>query len=275
MAEIKWIKIATNMFDNRKIKQIRKLPEGDSLIAIWVQILCLAGQINENGMVYFSKDVPYNDEMLAVEFDRTINLIRLALTTFEKFNMIEIIDDVLLVSNWEKYQSADELEKIREKNRLRQQKFREKQKLLVDSNFDVTLPVTLRNGIDIDIETEQDINKDKDLCTETEVSIPKEVPIKEIFISLPLNDKTEHEVEKSEVDTWKDLYPSVNVEQELRSMKGWLIANPTKRKTKKGINRFINNWLAREQDKGYSNKGGENVGKYGNRIQFTPPKRNE
>lgn len=263
------------MFDNRKIKQIRKLPEGDSLIAIWVQILCLAGQINENGMVYFSKDVPYNDEMLAVEFDRTINLIRLALTTFEKFNMIEIIDDVLLVSNWEKYQSADELEKIREKNRLRQQKFREKQKLLVDSNFDVTLPVTLRNGIDIDIETEQDINKDKDLCMETEVSIPKEVPIKEIFISLPLNDKSEHEVEKSEVDTWKDLYPSVNVEQELRGMKGWLIANPTKRKTKKGINRFINNWLSREQDKGYPNKGGENVGKYGNRIQFTPPERNK
>lgn len=127
---------------------------------------------------------------------------------------------------------------------------------------------------DYDYDYDYDDN-DKDICTETEVSIPKEVPIKEIFISLPLNDKTEHEVEKSEIDTWKDLYPSVNIEQELRSMKGWLIANSTKRKTKKGINRFINNWLAREQDKGYPNKGGENVGKYGNRIQFTPPKRAE
>ncbi len=247
MAEVKWIKITTDMFDNRKIKQIRKLPEGDSLIAIWVQILCLAGQINDNGMVYFAKDIPYTEEMLSVEFDRPINLIRLALGTFERFRMIDVVDSILLVSNWEKYQSTDKLEKIREQNRLRQQKFKENQKLLSDSNVTVTLPITEGNVTDIDIDIDKDIDN---ICTELKSSIP-EIPKEEIFISLILNDKSEHGVTKTEVDTWKELYPAVNIEQELRNMKGWLISNPTKRKTKKGINRFINNWLSREQDKGY------------------------
>lgn len=140
------------MFNNRKIKQIRKMPDGDAIIVIWLQILCLAGNLNENGLMYFSKDIPFTDEMLATEFDRPISTIRLALATFEKFKMIEIVDDVLLVSNWEKYQSADKLGKIREQNKLRQQRFREKQKSLPESNVTNRYEITLRNGTDIDID---------------------------------------------------------------------------------------------------------------------------
>ena len=102
MAEVKWIKLSTDLFSNRKIKQIRKLPEGDAIVGVWVQILCLAGQINDNGMVYFSKDIPYTEEMLAVEFDRPVNIIKMALATFENFKMLEVVDNILLVSNWEK-----------------------------------------------------------------------------------------------------------------------------------------------------------------------------
>ena len=158
MAEVKWIKLSTDLFSNRKIKQIRKLPEGDAIIGIWVQILCLAGQINDNGMVYFSKDIPYTEEMLAVEFDRPVNIIKMALATFENFKMLEVVDNILLVSNWEKYQSTSKLEKIREQNRLRQQRFRDKQKLLTDNN----VTVTLRNATDIDIEEDIDIDIEVD-----------------------------------------------------------------------------------------------------------------
>ena len=156
MADVKWIKLSTDLFSNRKIKQIRKLPEGDAIVGVWVQILCLAGQINDNGMVYFSKDIPYTEEMLAVEFDRPVNIIKMALATFENFKMLEVIDSILLVSNWEKYQSASKLEKIREQNRLRQQRFRDKQKLLTDNN----VTVTLHNATDIDIEEDIDIDKE-------------------------------------------------------------------------------------------------------------------
>lgn len=70
------------------------------------------------------------------------------------------------------------------------------------------------------------------------------------IITLILNDKSEYPITQSQIDEWKDLYPAVDVLQQLKNMKGWLIANPTKRKTRRGILRFINSWLAREQDKG-------------------------
>ena len=69
------------------------------------------------------------------------------------------------------------------------------------------------------------------------------------IIQLTLNDKTLYDVTQSDFKEYEELYPNVDVMQELRKMKGWLNANPTKRKTKRGIKRFINNWLSREQDK--------------------------
>ena len=114
---VKWIKMTTDLFNNRKIKQIRKMPEGDAIIGVWLQILCLAGDINNGGLIYFSQDIPYTEEMLATEFERPINIIRLALQTFEAFKMVCLIDEVICVSNWEKYQSNDKLAEIREKNR--------------------------------------------------------------------------------------------------------------------------------------------------------------
>lgn len=77
-------------------------------------------------------------------------------------------------------------------------------------------------------------------------SEPEEPP----FIYLTLNDKSEYPISYSKVDEYRELYPAVDVEQQLRNMKGWLDANPTKRKTKRGIDRFINGWLSKEQDKG-------------------------
>ena len=69
-------------------------------------------------------------------------------------------------------------------------------------------------------------------------------------ITLTLNDKTEYPVTEEQVEEWTNLYPAVDVMQALRKMKGWLDANPSRRKTKKGILRFINNWLSKEQDRG-------------------------
>lgn len=168
MADVKWIKIATGMFDNRKIKQIRKLPEGDAIIVIWLQIICLAGITNDSGMIYFSKDIPYTDEMLSVEFDRSINIIRIALATFEKFGMVEIVDNILMVSNWQKYQSTDRLAAIQEKDRERKRLEREQQKQL-SIGMSMDCPRNVHGAseevpvldIDIDKEIDKDINNKK------------------------------------------------------------------------------------------------------------------
>lgn len=74
-------------------------------------------------------------------------------------------------------------------------------------------------------------------------------------ISLVLNDKSEYPIYQDYIDQMQDLYPAVNVEVEFRKMSAWCINNPDKRKTKKGITRFINSWLSREQDKGGSGGG--------------------
>lgn len=71
-----------------------------------------------------------------------------------------------------------------------------------------------------------------------------------IFITLPLNDKSNYSVSKSDVQHYKILYPAVDVEQQLRSMLGWLEANPNRRKTKNGIKGFIIKWLNKVQDRG-------------------------
>lgn len=134
MADVKWIKLTTDIFENRKIRQIECLPEGDSIIVVWMKMLCLAGNINDSGMLYITKEIPYTEQMLATQFNRPITTIQLALRTFEQFGMIEIIDDVLHISNWEKYQNVDRLMELREYNRLAQQKSRAKKKLLNDVN---------------------------------------------------------------------------------------------------------------------------------------------
>lgn len=134
MADVKWIKMSTGLPDNRKIKQIRNLPNGDSIALMWVFLLCLAGSVNEQGMIYITPEVPYTDEMLAEEFKMDLNTVRLGLATFKRFGMIEIIEDVIFLSAWEKWQSTDRLSEMREYNRLAKQKSRAKQKLLANVN---------------------------------------------------------------------------------------------------------------------------------------------
>ena len=157
MADIKWIKITTNIFDNRKIKQIENLPDGDAIIVVWLKLICLAGLINDDGKIYLTPEIPYTEEMLATQFSRNVTLIRVALQSFKMFGMIEIIDDVFKISNWEKYQSANELAQIREQTRKRVEKFRQNKQIPAQCNATVTLPVTHCNGTELELEQELDI----------------------------------------------------------------------------------------------------------------------
>ena len=69
MADVKWIKLSVALPDNKKIRQIRRLPEGDTIALMWVFLLCLAGEVNDDGAIYFTPEIPYTDEMLASQFD--------------------------------------------------------------------------------------------------------------------------------------------------------------------------------------------------------------
>lgn len=156
MAEVKWIKVSTDMFNtNRKIKQIELMPEGDTILVIWLKLMLLAGLVNDGGSIYITPEIPYTDEMLANELRRPLTTVKLALSVFERFGMIRIVDDILQLSSWEKYQSIDGLEKIREQNRLRKQKQRQKA-LPEPSSRDSHVTVTDCH------DTEEDIEEDKE-----------------------------------------------------------------------------------------------------------------
>ncbi len=131
MADVKWIKITTEIFDDEKILIIESLPSADSIITIWFKLLILAGKQNNDGVFQMKNQMPYTDEMLATIFRRDLNTVRLALETFKKFGMVEIIDNVITIPNWNKHQSLDSYEKKKERDREYQKKRREQQKLLI------------------------------------------------------------------------------------------------------------------------------------------------
>lgn len=160
MAEVSWIKLKVGMFDDSKIKYIEALPERDTIITVWVKLLTLAGKYNEHGYIMLSENLPYNDEMLANEFNRPINSIRLALQTFKTLGMIDDNQGVYKVTNWEKHQSLDSRSKHNEKNRLRQQRYRERQK---QNQIESNVTVTLRNDTEEEREEEyKNKNKNKE-----------------------------------------------------------------------------------------------------------------
>ena len=150
--------MATNIFDNRKIRLIESLPDGDAIIVIWMKLLCLAGNINDSGMVYFTKEIPYTEQMMATQFNRPLATVQMAMRTFEQFGMVEIINDMLHISNWEKYQNVEGMDKIREQNRIRQKKWYDKHKAIAEPNVSANVTITQSNATD-KIRIEEDKNK--------------------------------------------------------------------------------------------------------------------
>ena len=159
MADVKWIKITTDMFDNRKIKHLRKLPEGNNIVLIWVMLLTAAGRCNASGMVFLTENIPYTPKMLADELEFEESTVVLALEALERMDMIVRDNGAFYIPGWEEHQNAEALEKIRENTRKRVAKHREKQKLL---SCNVTCNVTERYSNATD--KEKDIkNKEKDI----------------------------------------------------------------------------------------------------------------
>ena len=136
MADVKWIKITTDVFDDEKILMIESMPSADSIIVIWFKLLAFAGRQNNDGVFLMSNRIAYTDEMLASIFRRDVNVVRLALNSFEQFGMIEIIDGVITIPNWNKHQTLDAYEKKKERDRIYQQQRRAAQRALIEKSSD-------------------------------------------------------------------------------------------------------------------------------------------
>jgi predicted phage replisome organizer len=161
MAAVKWVKITTDMFDNRKIKHLRKLPDGNNIVLIWVMLLTMAGRCNAGGMIFLTENIPYTPKMLADELGFEENTVKLAITALEQLNMVCTDNGFFSIAGWNEYQNIEGMEKIREQTRQRVTAHRQKQKALaatVQSNVTCNVTVTQSNATEEDI----DIDKEKE-----------------------------------------------------------------------------------------------------------------
>jgi predicted phage replisome organizer len=162
MAEIKWVKLTTDMFDNRKIKHLRRLPEGNNIVLIWVMLLTMAGRCNSGGLIFLTENIPYTPKMLADELDFEESTVILAMKSLEQLNMIVTDGGFFSIAGWDEYQNIEGMDKIREQNRIRQANFKAKRKQL-QGNVTGNVTLTLGNATEEDIEEEKDIDKEKEV----------------------------------------------------------------------------------------------------------------
>lgn len=177
MAEVKWIKIATDIFDDEKILLIEGLPDAYAIITVWFKLLCLAGKKNNGGVFLINDKIPYTDKMLATIFRMNESTVKLALNAFEQFKMIEIVEGIITIPNWNKHQTLDAYERKKERDRLYQEERRAKQRALIEKSSDKSSERTSYVAVS-DIDKEEDKEKDNNIY----------VPYKEIISYL--NEKT-------------------------------------------------------------------------------------
>ena len=230
-----WLKLMKDFFSNPKIKKLRKLAGGDTFTVIYLKLQLLS--IDNEGVLIFQGIENTFEEEMALTIDEDIDNVSVTLNYLISQGLMEKIgeNEYLLTETQSLIGSESSVTQ-------RVRKHREMKKAL-QSNANVTIGNTEKEKeIDKDIEKEKDIDINNISCTEQSV---------QAVITIPLNDNSEFPISFEFVQEMQNLYPNVDVMAELRKMRGWSISNPTKRKTSRGIKRFINSWLAREQDKPY------------------------
>ena len=140
MYEIQWFKVESNIFSNRKIQILLKLPEGDTYFRVWMHLIALAVECNNNGRLEIGEKNPMTIQNFSKIMGKSYKKIEKILNKFIELEMLIKEGETFLIKNWNVYQSIDKCEKIREQGRERQRKHREKLKNESEkSNVTVTL----------------------------------------------------------------------------------------------------------------------------------------
>lgn len=262
-----WLRLKKDFFKRHDIRIVESMPNGKDYILFYLKVICESA--NHGGNLRFSETIPYSEEMLATITNTNVDVVRNAIKIFQELNMIEVLDNGTYfmheVQNMVGYETEWAIKKREYRKKVNAQNVLQSEnnaiKALKGGQYeDNVLNVRTNKGQcpkkednvrqekEIEIEKEIDINNNIYIAQSDKIT-HEPTPIEPSIITITLNDKSEYPIYQSMIDEWNELYPNVDVLQELRKMKGWSNANPAKRKTKKGIQRFINSWLAREQDK--------------------------
>lgn len=262
-----WVKVHRSMMDNQIIM---KSPDH---LAVWMFLLLHATH-KEQPATFKGKEITLKPgqlitgrKMIAEKINISESKVHRVLALFEAERLIEQQTSnknrLIYLSAWDKQQSAEQQEqqvnsKLNNKTgKIEQQSEQQKNGLKPADNkhFDdcengqVNSKLNNKTG-----KSERQSEHKQECIIENEIKneiiiCPEQAPDRS-GILLPLVNKSFYDVPLSLIEQWKMAYPSVNIEQELQKMIAWLNANPTRKRTRKGIERFVVSWLNRAQDSG-------------------------
>lgn len=223
MREVKWVKITTDMFDNRKIKHLRRLPDGNNIVLIWIMLLTMAGRCNSGGKIFLTENIPYDAKMLADELDFKENTVAAALKNLEQLDMIAVDNGFYTIVGWGEYQNVDGMDKVREQTRKRVAEFKKNKKSQagnVTSNAEVTHGnVTGNTEVTQGNATEEEREEEKEYNTLSISACTRDAPTKAPYFTSPnIEEIREYCVSRNN---------NVNPEQfyDFYESKGWMVGN--------------------------------------------------
>ena len=248
-----YLKLKEGFFDSEDMKLLQAMKDGyvysDILLKLYLQSL------RQGGRLMYRDIIPYTPDMIASVTHHQVGTVEKAMRIFEQMGFIEILDNgaiyMLDIQNFIG-QSSNEADRIRN---YRKTINTEKSRLSVDVDVtnDMTDDVQMYDVSTPEIRDKSIENRDKKNINTFAQSSGKQTSDPEAqadVAALILNDGSEWIPSQTLFAEYVRLYPNVDVKQQFNVMRGWCLSNPAKRKTKRGITRFVNSWLAREQDKG-------------------------
>lgn len=263
-----WLKLPEDFFRQKPVKKLRKIAGGDTYTIIYLKMLLVS--LKNDGKLFFDGVEENFCEELALELDEQEENVRVTVQFLMSQGLLKLMDETeyeltecsKMVGS--ESASAERMRRLRDKKasqcdigvtqslHLGDVEKEIEKEIEIDNKYicpeinsgqlqpKVEIEPVVENGTKVEIEPS---------CSNTELKVEIEPAQADVFIKLPLITGDDFLVTKEYVEGLKKLYPAVNVEQALRSMRGWLDSNPRNRKTPRGIKRFITGWISREQDR--------------------------
>ena len=281
-----YLKLKEGFFDSDDMKLLQSMKEGylysDILLKLYLRSL------RQEGRLMYRDMIPYTPDMIAAVTNHQVGTVEKAIKTLEQMGFIEILDNgAIYMTDIQNFigQSSTEADRIRNyRKTINAEKIRVSE--IEGVTNDMTEDVQMSDECTLEIRDKSIENRDinnintfarrSDRQTskpeeKTETSVAghvrpslkadagqqsnevcrKSIPEQEADVEpLILNDGSEWKPTEALFAEYVRLYPKVDVKQQFNEMRGWCLSNPHKRKTRRGITRFVNGWLSREQDKG-------------------------
>ncbi len=253
-----YLKLKEGFFDSDDMKMLQSMKEGylysDILLKLYLRSL------RQEGRLMYRDVIPYTPDMIAAVTNHQVGTVEKAIKILEQMGFIEILDNgAIYMTDIQNFigQSSTEADRIRNyRKTINAEKTRVSEigSVTNDMTEDVQMFVQMSDKRTPEIRDKSIENRDKDkenINTFARSSGGQTSEPEADVEALILNDGSEWRPTEALFAEYVRLYPNVDVKQQFNVMRSWCLSNPKKKKTRRGITRFVNSWLAREQDKGY------------------------